>query len=365
MHKTRHSPKVISYFSYSSNILSLNYTVPFIQCCQDVFKTAVSPTQLSKQKKHCAMMLSTNLAALKWVTVECNTKRNVDVVCMINFNASHSANISSTGPSKKCLSASILKGDFCYKFIYYDHNNTISIKPIKYFLALNSLENIKFLILAFETKIHPILSADTNSNYIKEFSYYTYYNTLKFSTKLRSKSLVKGYFVQRHLSVSTIILELSSNLLKCQNNVIISNSFLCDDVMDCGDNDMSDEKGCQCNNVIESNFRKCKIIIQEKRKSACTFLFSLSYGCELNHLSYSAIVKNKNLFEETLHCFNRKLPNSQLIDKLDLGREDDETFLSNIYRNLTRYGCPSSNLIPCRRGHSCEGLKSHLSPFPD
>ena len=243
---------MISYFSYSSHILSLNYTVPFIQCCQDVFKTAVNTTYSSKPKKHCAMMLSTNLAALEWVTVDCNTKRNVDVMCMMNFNVSHSANISSTRPLKKCLSASILKEGFCYKLIYYDHNNTVSIQPIKYFLSLNSLENIEFLLLAFETKINPILSANTNSNFIKEFSYYTYHNTLKFSTKLRPKSLVKGYFVQRHLSVSTIILELTSNLFKCQNNVIISNSFLCDDVIDCGDNNMSDEKGCRCNNVIES-----------------------------------------------------------------------------------------------------------------
>ena len=46
------------------------------------------------------------------------------------------------------------------------------------------------------------------------------------------------------------------------------------------------------------------------------------------------------------------MQNSHLNDELDLGCEDDETFLRNIYRNLTGYACPSPNVIPCRKGHS-------------
>ena len=263
----------------------------------------------------------------------------------------HDRNISSIRPLNKCVRSRILKEGFCYRLIYYD-NNTLRIKPNKLFLILNSLENIKFLILAFKTNLYSILSIDTHSKFIKEFSYYTYQNTLKFSTNLRSKSSVKGYFVQRNQSDNTTILELTNNLFKCENNAIISSNFLCDDVRDCGGNDKSDEKGCQCNDVIESSFRKCKIVFNEKMKNTCTFLFLLSYGCQLHQLSNNEIVKNKKIFEENVHCSTNKVQNYQLINDLVLDCEHDEPHLYNIYRNVALYSCPSTNFIPCRRGHS-------------
>ena len=281
---------MISHF----NILTYNELpsdIPYIQCCQDDFNTTVDTIQPSqKNRHHCAMMLSTNLADLEWITVKCDTKKIVDVMCFANFDATYHKKISITRPQKQCLNSTILKGDFCYEFIYYDQNNISRIKSTQLFLVLNTLKNIEFILLAVKVNL-VILSINQNSKLIKEFSYYTYYNTLKVFTNLKSKSSVKGYFVQRNQSHSAIILELSSNLFQCPNNVIISSSLLCDDTNDCGDNDMSDEKGCNCDDDTESNIRKCKIITKEQRKHACTFLFSLSPGCASYKL-YNSLNKN-------------------------------------------------------------------------
>ena len=351
MYKTQHSPNLMSYFYYSFPPISLNYTVPMIQCCQDDFNSTLSKIQPSQQNQHhCAMMLSTNLGALEWITVKCDTKKNVDVMCMTNLGATYSTKTSSTRPLNKCLTSSILKGDFCYKFIYFDQNNTIVPKPTHLFLVLNTLENIEFILLALEVNL-VILSADPNSKLIREFSYYTFYNTLKASINLKSKSSVKGYFVQRNQSDSATTLDLAGNLFQCQNNVIISSSFLCDDINDCGDHDTSDEKGCQCN-VTESNFRKCKLISKQKTKYSCTFLFSLSQGCGFNQLYNSMIKKNQSLSKKNIHCFEGQVQYSQFINDLVPDCEYDEPHLHNVYRNLATYSCPSPNFIPCRKGHS-------------
>ena len=266
---------------------------------------------------------------------------------MKNLDPTYDTDILTTRPLKKCLISNILRGDFCYKFIYFDQNSFVGIK-LKSFL-LNSLDNIEFILLALNINL-VILSINPNSKFIKEFSYYKYYKILKVSTNLKSKSSVKGFFVQRNGSHSAIILELTGNLFECSNNVIISSSLLCDDINDCGNNDMSDEKGCHCNDATESNFRKCKIIAN--RKHACTFLFSLSSGCAFYHLKKSKIKNKDILSKETLNCFDNQMLSSQLINDLVVDCEYDEPLLNNIYRNLKMYSCPSPNYIPCQKGHS-------------
>ena len=115
---------------------------------------------------------------------------------------------------------------------------------------------------------------------------------------------------------------------------------------------MSDEKGCHCNDVTESNFRKCKIIAKEKVRHACTFLFSLSSGCTFYQQNKIKIKKKEIFSKENLHCFDNQVLSSQLINDLVLDCEHDEPLLHSIYRNLTMDPCLFPNYIPCRKGHS-------------
>ena len=225
----------------------------------------------------------------------------------------------------------------------------------KMYLKLNSLKILNFLLIAIDVRLKSFLSPNYDNNtFLKQFSYLKYFSTI---TCVVENILVRnseGYFVKRINYNTKKYTNIFSNVFSCHSGFYISSSSVCDEIMNCGITDNSDEDGCKCKTVKG----KCKYIvdIDEKSPWKCSSLYftgidgkCYSFNYEFNHTEKVSIISNEMM------CKNGNEIDEILIDDLvpDCGESaDDEIILQGILMNHTYYPCGNEGEIPCKNGHN-------------
>ena len=305
-------------------------------------------------KQKCVLMLLGNRAYPQWITVECkNIIQQISIVCM--KYQPQATQIMKTNTAN-CPKNYMLKGKFCYDFVFFKgktgtkHHRMITKKC----LNLKSLQIFNFLFIAINVKLKPLLSVNcTNNTLIKQFSYEKYFSVITYKVKNVSVGDSEGYFVKRINYTTRNLKNIFGNVFLCSSGSFISSNKVCNGKMDCSITDNSDEDGCKC----ETLNKKCKYVTSEKRKTwQCSSLYftgidgkCYSFDHEYIHAEDRSIITNK------IKCKNGNEIDTILVDDLvsDCGESaDDEIILKHILVNHTYYPCYKEGEIPCKNGHN-------------
>ena len=285
----------------------------------------------------CTLMLLGNRAYPEWINVECDVNKTADIVCIQN-------SINSPWKKKeteaKCSKNAILKGNFCYTFLFFKGNNCTGCHLLisRNYLDLDSLRIFKFIFIAIDVTLKSLLSADYK-NYqfiIKQLYYKKYFSSITYTVKNISVREADGYFVKRKKYTQENFTNAFDNVFHCMSGLFISNNKVCDKIMNCGMADNSDEAGCKC----QTPNRKCKYIVNnERRRWKCSSLYftgkdgkCYSFNYDNNH------TEDKNIISNLFKCTNGSEIDTILIDDLvsDCGESaDDEPILKDILVNHT------------------------------
>ena len=325
-------------------------------CCFNKTKQSINVLnpQITKQKS-CVMMLLINLAYPEWITIDCNRKFYIDIVCMASNKNLSDSNISYYKPLLKyCSERNILKNSSCFEFIYYLGHSITQGKhhQLQKHLTVEKMNQFQFVVSAIYS-FPNILS--TENGRIKIFFNIRYHNIIKFYVVNSTSDKIEGYFIKKTRVNIFSNITIYANMHQCKNGKIVGIQYVCDAVFDCGRNDLSDEEGCTCNTLRESRNKTCKYIHINGDQCINSFLFFgvLNLRCimseEVDH--QERFLENEN----TIECQSKEKIHQSLKDDLvsDCGEtSDDEVQLQNIYNKSKIYSCPQPHQIPCRNGHS-------------
>ena len=301
------------------------------------------------------MMLLVNLAYLEWITIDCNRKFYIDLVCMAkNKNLSNSDVSYNVALLKYCSERYILKNSSCFNFIYFMEQSISEVKrhQIQHCITMKTMKKFQFLISAVNT-FPNILSIQKGR--ITVFLNIRYHNIIKFYVVSYTSEKTRGYFIKKTNANIFSNITLYDNMYQCNKGRIIGSQHVCDEVFDCGRGDLSDEKECVCKTLEESKNKRCKHIHKNGNHCVRSFLFFglLNIKCITwrTIVSYEKSMESENKIE----CQNKRTIQHSLKDDLvpDCGESsDDESQLQNIYIYSKVYPCPKMHQIPCRNGHS-------------
>ena len=333
--KTESVPASLIYF------YSVPGVVPLLRGVQTLNTFQYSKNILfrqGKRKNTCTLMFLANLAYPKWITIDCNTRHYIDVVCMKIVIATVNNSVSYSPNKNKCSKQGVIKDIYCFYFIYFNgKKDRLSTKES--YSSLNSMKEFYFIILA--VKYFPKLLSP-GRNKMKILYYIRYFNTIKMYIKYETTKDSVGYLVTKAIAIQNINATVFGNVYLCTNGQSISSLYLCDGIFDCGSSDKSDEEGCTCANQRFAQSLKCKYISRKGKPLQCSFLYS-SYE---NHENCSSFVDYGTLFmenAETNICCHQKPTNTHFRDDCVDSKNDtvSEIFLSK----SVRYPCSE---IPCR-----------------
>ena len=283
--------------SFNKFLLSFKKIVPET-CCFN--KTKLSINFLNPQiteEKSCVMMLLINLAYPEWITIDCNRKFFIDIVCMTNNNNLSHSNISYYKPLlNSCSERYILKNSSCFDFIYYMGNSIIQGKynQLQNFLTVKRMNQLQFVVSAVHS--FPNILYIENGK-IKIFFNIRYHNIIKFYVFNSTSEKFEGYFIKKTKVNIFSNITIYANMYQCKNGRILGSQHVCDAVFDCGRNDLSDEEGCTCSTLRESRNKTCKFIHINEDQCINSFLFFgvLNLKCKISdELDYQEY--NNNLF---------------------------------------------------------------------
>ena len=333
--------------------------------------------------KLCVAMLITNLAKPEWITINCDEKLTTEVICYVE-----DVKILTTTtdlPTSVVFKANcIIKNDKCFVFHWINRNylkiqDDKSIKHDKSIKTLSDIESFKFLFDAVSATIAPILYSD----YKYKVTYQKYAGFYDFRVEKTNENS-EGFVVFKLNPVS--LMKVGLNTFKCEKNVLISITLLCNGHNDCPGQDPLDEIGCQCDSQV-ANMTQCKSKIKGNGLKICSyFLQTVNNSCHVYENVYKFVSskfthdsctnnKSSSTFYYNLKCYllneiHKKLTfvvetksyynctnglriHFSMVNDLvsDCGPDaEDEEFLKNVKQNQL-YTCFNKNQISCRIGH--------------
>ena len=174
-----------SNFTESRALLFTNYTLvntfSAINFSKIILHT-LYPKISTKQK--CTMMLLANRAYPQWITIECERiNQQINIICM-KYQTSFSQKMDTNGAS--CPYNYILKGKFCYDFIFFKGKTwtKINILISEKYLTFDSIKIFNFLFIATNVKLKSFLSINyTDKTFIKQFSYDKYFSIITYKVE--------------------------------------------------------------------------------------------------------------------------------------------------------------------------------------
>ena len=300
-------------------------------------------------------MLLINLAYPEWITIDCNRKVFIDIVCMTNNNNLSLSNISYYKPLLNyCSERYILKNSSCFEFIYHLGHSIIQRKHhlLQKYLTVEKMNQLQFVVSAVYS-FPNILSIENGR--IKIFFNIRYHNIIKFYVFNSTSDKIEGYFIKKTRVNIFSNITIYANMHQCKNGRIVGIQHVCDVVFDCGRNDLSDEEGCTCSTLRESKNKTCKYIHINEDQCINSFLFFGVLNLKCIMFEEVAYQKRFSENENIIECQNGRKIDYSLKDDLvsDCGESsDDEVQLQNIYNHSKIYSCPQLHQIPCRNGHS-------------
>ena len=297
----------------------------------------------------CTAILLTNLAEPQWVQINCETQYTIsDVLCLTESHDEVSVYnfINSDLYDKNC----VIQSKVCYLFLWFH-----TIDQISHFLKVDTvfkghIKTFQFLFMAVEVIFPPILHP--NKSYY--FTYKRYGNYYQYQEKALSKySMPTLLMISQRQSKDLVK---SDNIFKCEINVYISHTYICDNNFDCPDGSKLDEDGCECNHT-DVYSSKCKYIrLDDNENKHCSSFYykTIEGACKMYSLGYQferlLLDKPKTPF----HCQNSKFISSSLVNDLvsDCGPNgEDEYLLRYALTDNSKDYCFQKHQFPCIDGH--------------
>ena len=238
-------------------------------------------------------MLITNLAKPEWITINCDEKLTTDVMCYIE----DVTNLTTTTdlPASVVFNANcIIKNNKCFVF-HWINRNYLKIQDDKSIKNVLDIESFKFLFDAVSATISPILYSD----YKYKVTYQKYAGFYDFRVEKTNENS-EGFVVSKLNPVS--LMKVGLNTFKCEKNVFISITLLCNGHNDCSGQDPLDEIGCECDSQV-ANMTKCKSKIKGIGLKMCSyFLQAVNNSCHVYENVYK-FVNSKSAHDS---CTNNK-----------------------------------------------------------
>ena len=345
--------------SYTSNFTELRIFINYreekkysVNNFSNIIFHTVYPEMSVKQL--CTMMLLGNRAYPQWITIECDEiNHQISIVCM-KHQTSAAENIKINHAN--CPRNYILKGEFCYDFIFFKGktwSNSHMLISNKY-LKLDSLKMFNFILIAISVKLKPLLSVNyKNNTVIKEFVYDKYFSVITQKIEYVSVRDSEGYFVKRINYTDEHPNSVFGNVFSCKSGSFISSKKVCDETVDCSLTDKSDENTCKC----QTEDKRCKYIsTDQKRTWKCSSFYFMSIDGKCYSFDHQYIdTEEMNIILNKIKCINGNEVDTILVDDLvsDCGESaDDELVLKDILINHTYYSCQKEGEIACKNGHN-------------
>ena len=221
-------------------------------------------------KNTCTPMYLANLAYPEWITIDCDKKYYIDIVCMKKDIVIFKNNITYSPSENQCLKNGVIKGLFCFYFVYYNGKNK-RIPTNGSYLSSNSIKDIYFIILA--VKYFPKFLFPEKDK-MKVLYYSRYFNTIKVFTTYEAAKKSVGYLVTKINEVKNVNVTTSGNVYLCNSGKYISNFYVCDGIFDCDNLDKSDEEGCTCIDHRLAQSSKCRYISIKAKPLQCSPSYS-------------------------------------------------------------------------------------------
>ncbi len=144
-----------------------------------------------------------------------------------------------------------------------------------------------------------------------------------------------------------------NNTFQCISGHIISILSVCDGVLNCGQNDKSDESICSCTH--DTNIKNtCRLICDKSDSCKCSIMYYRTHDGKCHqYIQQSNIFGNTNS-GRNFTCESQILDIALMNDLVsDCGESaDDEHTLKDVLINHNAHECPKPSQISCRTGHN-------------
>ena len=305
------------------------------------------------KEESCVAMLLTNMAYPEWINVPCERPLVDHIFCLIEENRQTEEQIDN-GTSKNISNfmlfkkACVIIKNTCYVVFWiqerenlkwYESNELVK-KPF-------NIELFEILFDAVDVIFPPVISYDMKY----KFTYEIYDNYYHYEKQDINGATVEGLYFNPHKEEKFI---LGNNLFKCENQVYISFSFVCNGEKDCPDLDHTDEKLCFCNN--SNDFAtKCKYIIQKDigHKKCSPFYYIKIQGMCNMYNSIKLFYNNgasSTSYSNIFVCADGTIIDRALVNDLvpDCAfKFEDEDVLHITLTTDVSYECDLKYQIPC------------------
>ncbi len=288
------------------------------------------------QRKHCTLMVVTNLAYPEWISVLCNVGILKTAVCYSEHRVHDSGFRGSKISKDACSKPTVLKNNTCVLFAWYDRKIFVSFKPtaVCKTLGMNnySFDNITFLAFIMDAtnkKQFTLLSTFSSGQYVLSHKYQRMFFRSHYTQQLVKTEKAVGYFLCTTASFKQ--LPLLNHSFYCKNGRLISMLYICDRENDCEDSIISDEHNCTCDLAL----------FQKKISGECLAYMKADTGVTIHKSTHYTCVDNSTI--DALFI-------NDLVVDCEAG--EDEHHLYSLLLDDMHLSCLNADQIPCRDGHS-------------
>ncbi len=277
--------------------------------CLDHRNIQAHPTQSA----FCTLMLLGNLAQSPWIQIGCQKEILTDVVCeAIEDSSKTNKQITKL----KCLKFNFVKDKRCYIFkwlvtntvqdLFTDHNCTLSKISIDLNITL-----FQYIFEAISGKISPIISLiRPKSRFIQKFTYNKFLNVFKYVSDIAELQNTEGFYICQADAHRILI---HTNVFHCSDGSYISYQFVCDELVDCP-NDNSDEHYCHCSGPSNNSYLRHHCPHSHRNNTGCSQLYfrDLDGSCA----QYTIAEKQTLTHKMPLQIYNM-VPNNVQVEQND------------------------------------------------
>lgn len=231
---------VVSLFGEKYNTLGIDQMrCHATQKCSDLLEWKMELTEqlqpAKSKEKMCTLFLVTNLDKSEWLSVGCNEKKLNSIWCSVQ-NVTKQNQVHASDLQIICPVESVMKEQSCYSFI--SKRLSLNASTQKRRKQQNYPSTIILdLVKAIKVRFPPVILLASTDHYIKlsfvKFTQTVIHKQEKYHISLK-EFRTSGLFLHQSVAQNFVA---GTNIFLCRSKKYISALFLCNVIMDCGEDD--------------------------------------------------------------------------------------------------------------------------------